>query len=38
MFGTFKHGDPAHVGHNKTFGGAHANKASNEYQYDEERE
>ena len=30
MFGAFKVGDPAHVGHNKTFGG---NGRSSEYTY-----
>ena len=35
MFGSFKIGDPAHVGHNKTFGG---HGRSDEYNYIEERE
>ena len=35
LFGPFKRGDPAHVGHNKTFGG---NGRSTEYNYVEERE
>jgi hypothetical protein len=35
MFGTFRVGDPAHVGHNKTFGG---NGRSTEYGYLEECE
>jgi hypothetical protein len=34
-YGPFKIGDPAHVGHNKTFGGG---KKSTEYAYKEERE
>lgn len=38
IFGSFKHGDPAHVGHNKTFGGMHACAPTNEYVYEEERE
>jgi hypothetical protein len=35
LFGSFKRGDPAHIGHNKTFGG---NGRSTEYNYIEERE
>jgi hypothetical protein len=35
FFGPFKKGDPAHVGHNKTFGG---NGKSTEYDYIEQRE
>lgn len=35
LFGPFKKGEPAHVGHNKTFGG---NGRSTEYNYQEERE
>ncbi len=35
LFGAFKAGDPAHVGHNKTFGG---NGRSTEYTYVEECE
>jgi len=35
LFGPFKKGDPAHVGHNKTFGG---HGLSTEYNYIEECE
>ena len=37
-YGPFKNGDPAHVGHNKTFGGRHSVGKSTEFNYMEEQE